>query len=181
MPPDIEKEVRNLYLSLLELLKEFWKCFPPTTPQLESEATRMHDILQRFAMVKLKPFEVRLYNPSCPRRCKIMNILIFIGPCHERTVAIGLLADAASEPAAPVGQPEVRDLAGAAAPYAQVAPLLHHNAPLAVSSPTNAPRDTAAAAAASFYRHHISMVPADAANHHIQNSMANFISPVYCL
>lgn len=51
--------MRNLYLSLLELLKEFWKCFPPTTPQLEAEATRMHDILQRFAMVKLKPFEVR--------------------------------------------------------------------------------------------------------------------------
>uniref|UniRef100_A0A182T338 General transcription factor IIH subunit 1 n=1 Tax=Anopheles maculatus TaxID=74869 RepID=A0A182T338_9DIPT len=66
VPPDIEKEVRNLYLSLLELLKEFWKCFPPTTPQLESEATRMHDILQRFAMVKLKPFEDRAMRELLP-------------------------------------------------------------------------------------------------------------------
>uniref|UniRef100_A0A182QC74 General transcription factor IIH subunit 1 n=1 Tax=Anopheles farauti TaxID=69004 RepID=A0A182QC74_9DIPT len=66
VPPDIEKEVRNLYLSLLELLKEFWKCFPPTTPQLEAEATRMHDILQRFAMVKLKPFEDRAMRELLP-------------------------------------------------------------------------------------------------------------------
>uniref|UniRef100_A0A182JP18 General transcription factor IIH subunit 1 n=1 Tax=Anopheles christyi TaxID=43041 RepID=A0A182JP18_9DIPT len=66
VPPDIEKEVRNLYLSLLELLKEFWKCFPPTTPQLESEATRMHDILQRFAIVKLKPFEDRAMRELLP-------------------------------------------------------------------------------------------------------------------
>ncbi|XP_053679650.1 general transcription factor IIH subunit 1 [Anopheles nili] len=66
VPRDIEKEVRNLYLSLLELLKEFWKCFPPTTPQLESEATRMHDILQRFAIVKLKPFEDRAMRELLP-------------------------------------------------------------------------------------------------------------------
>lgn len=60
MPPDIEKEIRNLYLSLLELLKHFWKCFPPTTPQLEAQAIRMHETLQRFSMAKLKPFEVSI-------------------------------------------------------------------------------------------------------------------------
>uniref|UniRef100_U5EYR7 General transcription factor IIH subunit 1 n=1 Tax=Corethrella appendiculata TaxID=1370023 RepID=U5EYR7_9DIPT len=59
VPPDIEKEVKNLYLSLLELLKHFWKSFPPTTPELEARAVRMHQALQRFSIAKLKPFEDR--------------------------------------------------------------------------------------------------------------------------
>lgn len=66
VPPDIEKEIRNLYLSLLELLKHFWKCFPPTTPQLETQATRMHETLQRFSMAKLKPFEERAMRELLP-------------------------------------------------------------------------------------------------------------------
>lgn len=69
MPPDIEKEIRNLYLSLLELLKHFWKCFPPTTPQLEAQAIRMHETLQRFSMAKLKPFEV-----SAGRRFQLVKL-----------------------------------------------------------------------------------------------------------
>lgn len=66
VPPDIEKEIRNLYLSLLELLKHFWKCFPPTTPQLEAQAVRMHETLQRFSMAKLKPFEERAMRELLP-------------------------------------------------------------------------------------------------------------------
>ncbi|XP_055536075.1 general transcription factor IIH subunit 1 [Wyeomyia smithii] len=66
VPPDIEKEIRNLYLSLLELLKHFWKCFPPTTPQLETQASRMHEALQRFSMAKLKPFEDRAMRELLP-------------------------------------------------------------------------------------------------------------------
>lgn len=66
VPPDIEKEIRNLYLSLLELLKHFWKCFPPTTPQLEAQAVRMHETLQRFSMAKLKPFEDRAMRELLP-------------------------------------------------------------------------------------------------------------------
>ncbi|XP_058830259.1 general transcription factor IIH subunit 1-like [Topomyia yanbarensis] len=66
VPPDIEKEIRNLYLSLLELLKHFWKCFPPTTPQMETQASRMHDALQRFSMAKLKPFEDRAMRELLP-------------------------------------------------------------------------------------------------------------------
>lgn len=66
VPPDIEKEIRNLYLSLLELLKHFWKCFPPTTPQLEAQAIRMHETLQRFSMAKLKPFEERAMRELLP-------------------------------------------------------------------------------------------------------------------
>ncbi|XP_055621631.1 general transcription factor IIH subunit 1 [Toxorhynchites rutilus septentrionalis] len=66
VPPDIEKEIRNLYMSLLELLKHFWKCFPPTTPQLEEQAVRMHETLQRFSMAKLKPFEDRAMRELLP-------------------------------------------------------------------------------------------------------------------
>lgn len=58
MPPDVEKELRNLYLSLSELLKHFWNSFPPTTPECEAKAVRMHEALQRYQMAKLKPFEV---------------------------------------------------------------------------------------------------------------------------
>lgn len=66
VPPDIEKEIRNLYLSLLELLKHFWRCFPPTTPQQETQAVRMHEALQRFSMAKLKPFEDRAMRELLP-------------------------------------------------------------------------------------------------------------------
>ncbi|XP_058115914.1 general transcription factor IIH subunit 1 [Anopheles ziemanni] len=88
VPPDIEKEVRNLYLSLLELLKEFWKCFPPTTPQLESEATRMHDILQRFAMVKLKPFEDRAMRELLPLGSSLTQHLNQLLQSADRKYAI---------------------------------------------------------------------------------------------
>lgn len=60
VPPDFEKDLRNLYLALSELLKHFWHCFPPTTQELENKALKMHEALQRFKMAKLQPFEVRL-------------------------------------------------------------------------------------------------------------------------
>lgn len=60
VPPDFEKDLRNLYLSLNELLKHFWGAFPPNTPDSEAKAIRMHETLQRFQMAKLKPFEVRI-------------------------------------------------------------------------------------------------------------------------
>lgn len=58
VPPDIEKELRSIYLSLAELLKHFWRSFPAITPQQEEKATQMHEALQRFQMAKLVPFEV---------------------------------------------------------------------------------------------------------------------------
>lgn len=57
VPTSIEKELRNIYLALSELLRHFWHSFPPTTPELETKVIRMHDALQRFAVVKLAPFE----------------------------------------------------------------------------------------------------------------------------
>lgn len=58
VPADIEKEVRNLYLALCELLSHFWKCFPPTSAQTEQKVVKMHEALHRYHSAKLKPFEV---------------------------------------------------------------------------------------------------------------------------
>jgi len=58
VPRDFQRDLRHLYLSLLELLKHFWNCFPPTTEELETKLQRMHETLQRFKMAKLVPFEV---------------------------------------------------------------------------------------------------------------------------
>ncbi|KAJ8945079.1 hypothetical protein NQ318_005259 [Aromia moschata] len=51
VPPDIEKEVRNLYLALCELLNHFWRCFPPTTANTEAKLMKMHDALNRWQQV----------------------------------------------------------------------------------------------------------------------------------
>lgn len=60
VPSDIEKEVRNLYLAICELLHHFWRCFPPTTPNAEVKLMKMHEALNRFHTVKIKRFEVSL-------------------------------------------------------------------------------------------------------------------------
>lgn len=66
MPVDVEKELRGLYLAVCELLKHFWKAFPPTTHDLEAKAERMHEALHRFKMAKLKPFEERALREFAP-------------------------------------------------------------------------------------------------------------------
>ncbi|KAK4886807.1 hypothetical protein RN001_003078 [Aquatica leii] len=66
VPSDIEKEVRNLYLSLSELLNHFWKCFPPTTVTLEQKAVKMHEALNRFHGARVKPFEDKLIRELSP-------------------------------------------------------------------------------------------------------------------
>lgn len=58
VPADLERDLKNLYMSLCELLRHFWTSFPPTTPTLEAKAVRMHEALRRFQSARLKPFEV---------------------------------------------------------------------------------------------------------------------------
>jgi len=58
VPADLERELKNLYMSLCELLRHFWTSFPPTTTTLEAKAVRMHEALHRFHSARLKPFEV---------------------------------------------------------------------------------------------------------------------------
>ncbi|CAB3374326.1 Hypothetical predicted protein [Cloeon dipterum] len=65
-PADIETDLKTLYLSVCELLRHFWACFPPTTPQLEEKATTMHETLHRFHAAKLKPFEDRVIRECSP-------------------------------------------------------------------------------------------------------------------
>ncbi|XP_035726219.1 general transcription factor IIH subunit 1-like [Vespa mandarinia] len=60
IPKDLETELRNVYVCICQLLRHFWRSFPPTTPQLEEKAIRMHEALHRFHSVKLKPFEDRV-------------------------------------------------------------------------------------------------------------------------
>lgn len=79
VPPDVEKDIRNLYIASRELLKQFWSSFPPTTPELEKKATRMHECLQRFSMSKVKPLEdraIRELSPLGTQLLKHLNLLI---------------------------------------------------------------------------------------------------------
>lgn len=61
IPKELEKELRNVYVCACELLKHYWRSFPPTTPQLEEKAIRMHTALHKFHSAKLKPFEVSIF------------------------------------------------------------------------------------------------------------------------
>ena len=71
-PPQIRHDLKQLYVSLAELLRHFWACFspmPPTTPQLQEKANRMYDTLKKFQMAKLQPFEhelARQYSSGSP-------------------------------------------------------------------------------------------------------------------
>lgn len=73
VPPDVEKDLRSLYLSVNELLKHFWHAFPPTTADSEAKAVRMHEALQRFQMAKLKPFEVGVFGIPPFSECNKFN------------------------------------------------------------------------------------------------------------
>lgn len=73
VPIEFEKEMNNLYLSAGELLKEFWTCFPPTNPDLEAKALKMHDTIQRFNISKIKPFEDRAIREISPLGTQLMS------------------------------------------------------------------------------------------------------------
>nr|CAD7438021.1 unnamed protein product [Timema bartmani] len=66
VPLDLEKELRNLYLSQCELLRHFWSCFPPTSTNLEEKAVHMHEALRRFHTARLKTFEDRVLREHSP-------------------------------------------------------------------------------------------------------------------
>lgn len=64
--PDVEKELRHLYLSLNELLKHFWHAFPPVTVEAETTVQKMHEAIRRFQVAKVKPFEESTANELSP-------------------------------------------------------------------------------------------------------------------
>jgi transcription initiation factor TFIIH subunit 1 len=62
-PESVQRDLRQLYGSLSELLRHFWSCFvptPPTTPALQEKAVKTFDTLNKFQQVKLRPFENEL-------------------------------------------------------------------------------------------------------------------------
>lgn len=66
MPPEFERELRELYTTLAELLKLFYKQFPIVTKERKYSATRMLQAMSEFKKVKIEPFEVCiLYLIEC--------------------------------------------------------------------------------------------------------------------
>jgi len=51
-PDDVQRELAALHSSLAELLRHFWACFPPTSPQLQEKVVKMHETLQKFQQVR---------------------------------------------------------------------------------------------------------------------------------
>ena len=47
----MQKELKQLYASLSEILRHFWAAFPPSSPQLVEKTNRMIDALHRFSQV----------------------------------------------------------------------------------------------------------------------------------
>jgi len=79
-PDSVIKDLKLLYGSLSELLRHFWACFPPTTPQLQEKVGKMHDTLKKFQQVKVRSFEnelVRQYT-SGPRITNHLNQLLAV-------------------------------------------------------------------------------------------------------
>ncbi|CAG0883401.1 unnamed protein product [Cyprideis torosa] len=62
------KELSNLYISLGELLRHFWSCFPTDTPLLVDKVHRMKDTLAKFMDLKVKPFQNHVLGEGIERR-----------------------------------------------------------------------------------------------------------------
>nr|CAH0099157.1 unnamed protein product [Daphnia galeata] len=61
---ELQKELKELYVSLSEILKHFWAAFPPTSPELVQKTNRMIDALHKFNQAKLSPYEQKLIQAS---------------------------------------------------------------------------------------------------------------------
>jgi len=57
---DYEKEMRKNYLSISELLRHFWCCFPVKTPTLEDKVRRMAASLEKYRDMNLSNFKCSL-------------------------------------------------------------------------------------------------------------------------
>ncbi|CAF0737612.1 unnamed protein product, partial [Didymodactylos carnosus] len=64
VPQAIQEEMQNIYTSLRELLRHFWSCFPPSTPQIEEKIRRVHETLERFRTTKVVPFKEKVLTDT---------------------------------------------------------------------------------------------------------------------
>ena len=52
VPHTVQKELKNLYNALCELLRHFWSCFPANTPFLEDKVcVRIHETTLAASLV----------------------------------------------------------------------------------------------------------------------------------
>lgn len=62
LPRNLHKELTQVYSSAGELLRHFWSCFPPRTPQLQEKLHKMHETLCRYHAVTIRPFHEMAVN-----------------------------------------------------------------------------------------------------------------------
>ncbi|XP_071547268.1 general transcription factor IIH subunit 1 isoform X3 [Panulirus ornatus] len=62
LPGNLHKELGQVYSSAGELLRHFWSCFPPRTPQLQEKLHKMHETLCRYHSVTIRPFQEMAVN-----------------------------------------------------------------------------------------------------------------------
>ena len=59
-PLSVQSDLRQLYISICELIRHFWDAFPPTTPELAERARKMYETLKKFQAMKVRPFETEV-------------------------------------------------------------------------------------------------------------------------
>jgi len=59
-PLSVQADLRQLYVSVTELIRQFWDSFPPSSPELAEKARKTHETLQKFQAMKVRPFETEV-------------------------------------------------------------------------------------------------------------------------
>jgi len=62
VPPEVQKELRSVYMAGNELLRHFWSCFPVTNDKLEEKLAQMKSTLETFKTKKLQPLQQKLHQ-----------------------------------------------------------------------------------------------------------------------
>ena len=78
-PASVQADLRQLYISVCELIKHFWDAFPPTTPDLAETAKKMLDTLQNSQPMTVRPFETeveRRYTPGGGHITQHINLML---------------------------------------------------------------------------------------------------------
>merc|ERR1712098_164832 len=78
-PLSVQSDLRQLYISVCELIHHFWDAFPPTTPELAEKARKMFETLKKFQAMKVRPFETeieRRYTPGGGHITQHINLML---------------------------------------------------------------------------------------------------------
>jgi len=78
-PLSVQSDLRQLYISVCELIRHFWDAFPPTTPELAEKAKKMFETLKKFQAMKVRPFETeveRRYTPGGGHITQHINLML---------------------------------------------------------------------------------------------------------